>query len=150
MNWSIIWLSSENILMCDFFILQEENYCCGCFWFIFFLFFREAFKYWSLVAPIVMETNHYRLIFLPYGQLNQTKWCDIFYWFIFLWLDHVKPVDSLSYLFFSLSEYRIEGNFIFSNTFYSFTHNFHSYVYVHYTHLPMHTWISDQHFDSED
>lgn len=41
--------------------------------FDFFFFFRETLRYPSVVAPVVMETNHYRLIFLPYGQLKQTK-----------------------------------------------------------------------------
>lgn len=151
MNWFIICLSREKILMYDFFYLMGRKLLLWLFLvLIFFFFFRETLRYPSVVAPVVMETNHYRLIFLPYGQLNQTKWCDVFLWFIFLWLDHVKPVDSLSFLLFFLSEYRIERNCIFSNAFYSFTHNIHSYAYVHYIHLPMHTWIFVQCFDSED
>lgn len=94
--------------MCDFFILQEGNPCCGCFWFRFF-FFRKTFRCPSVVAPVVMETNHYRLIFQSYGQLKQTKCSDVFYWFIFLQIDLVKPVDSPSFLLSSLSGYKQRG-----------------------------------------
>lgn len=134
----MICLSREKILMCDFFYLTRRKLLCLFFVLIFIYFFRETLRYPSGVAPVVMETNHYRLIILPYGQLDQAKCSDAFCWFIFLWLDLVKPVCLSS----SLSGYRIDRNYNFSNGFYCFTHNFHAVcVFIKHTYLCTHEYL---------